>query len=393
MAWIKRRIHSRDFRLLFVLPGILFALPLGWGVFTGISLWLSPFVLLNSTFVLKSFVWLNILAVIPLVLIFLKKRAFCRYICPLGWACDRISSARKGRGLSIHRVPPVGRWLALSSLFAALAGIPLFILLDPLAIFNSFFMVFSKELTLPVLLSLMGLPLALAINIPFPGIWCGKLCPLGGLQDEIFTIQDLLNREKTGKQRNSSMAVAGRRFFLASGAGLLAALFLPSFLKPGKKSYLKPPGSLPVDEFNTLCLRCGSCIKSCPTGILMHHTDPSEMLSWMVPELRYTDGYCLERCNMCSRVCPSGAITLFDKDAKSQLYIGVARIDVEACLLTQNRECDRCKMACPYDAITIEAGEGGAFQMQPRISEERCVGCGACEVICPPRVITTVPYR
>lgn len=142
MAWLRRFFIRTDFRRLLVLPSILFALPLGWGVFTGISIWFSPFVLLNSVLVLKSLVWLNSLAVIPLILMFLRNRWFCRYMCPLGWGCDRITSRRKGSGLSIKRIPPVGKWLALSSLFAALVGIPLFMLFDPMAIFNSFFVVF-----------------------------------------------------------------------------------------------------------------------------------------------------------------------------------------------------------------------------------------------------------
>lgn len=391
MAWLRRFFIRTDFRRLLVLPSILFALPLGWGVFTGISIWFSPFVLLNSVLVLKSLVWLNSLAVIPLILMFLRKRWFCRYMCPLGWGCDRITSRRKGRGLSIKRIPPVGKWLALSSLFAALVGIPLFMLFDPMAIFNSFFVVFSKELTIPILLTFLGLPLVLAINIPFPGIWCSKLCPLGGLQDEIATIIQLTRLEHIKEKRARDMVSGGRRLFLASGAGFFAGLLLPSVLKPARRSYLKPPGSLPADSFNTLCLRCGNCIKSCPTGILRHHMDPGEVLSWMVPEINFVDAYCLENCNTCGQVCPSGAISLFDKEAKNQLFIGFAEIATENCLLSQNKECDRCKAACSYDAITMEAGDGGAFQMLPMVSRDLCVGCGACKVICPPEVIRIVP--
>jgi Fe-S-cluster-containing hydrogenase component 2 len=118
--------------------------------------------------------------------------------------------------------------------------------------------------------------------------------------------------------------------------------------------------------------------------------DPSEALSWMVPEIRYLDSYCLEECNTCSLVCPSGAISLFDKAAKDRLFIGFAEIDVVDCLLFKNKECDRCKAACSYDAISIEPAEGGAFQVRPVVKRETCVGCGACMVICPPRVITIV---
>lgn len=392
MAGIKRISNKLDARGIILFLSALFALPLGWGVFTGFTIWLSPFVMLNSVFVLKSVVWLNSLAMVFLILSAWRKRWFCRKMCPVGWACDRISGSRKGRGLSINSMPPVGKWLALSSLVAALGGIPLFILFDPMSIFNSFFVIFSQEFAIPVLLSFLGLPLVLAINIPFPGIWCSKLCPLGGLQDEIFAVKRMIFRRQEMSKGGNGLRSAGRRLFLVSGAGLLAGLLLPPFIKPGKRSYLMPPGSVPEDRFSTLCLRCGNCIKSCPTGILGHHMDPQNKLSWMVPEVSFVDGYCLERCNTCSQVCPSGAITLFAKDAKSQLFMGFASISLERCLLSENKECDRCKTACSYDAIQIEAIEGD-IRMQPVVSRETCVGCGACVVICPPRVIEVVPLH
>jgi MinD superfamily P-loop ATPase len=83
---------------------------------------------------------------------------------------------------------------------------------------------------------------------------------------------------------------------------------------------------------------------------------------------------------------------LFSKEAKNRLFIGLAEIELENCLLAKNRECDRCKAACRYDAIKIEPAEG-AVLMLPVVSPDRCVGCGACEVICPPGVIEIVPTR
>jgi ferredoxin-type protein NapF len=387
---MKNLFRKWNVRGVFALLAILFALPLGWGAFTGLSIWLSPFVMLNSVLLLKSLVWLNSLSAITLVLVFWRKRWFCHKICPLGWGCDLISFYRKGRGVSIKRMPPVGKWLAIGSLVAALAGIPLFIMLDPLSIFNSFFVVFSQELSFTILLSFLGLPLVLAINIPFPGIWCAKLCPLGGLQDEISSVKELLLKKELIKNRVTKHTSTGRRFFLASGAGLLGAFLLPSLIKPARKSYLRAPGSLPEERFSTLCLRCGSCIKSCPTGILKHHMDPANIFSWMVPEIDFINGYCLEFCNTCSQVCPSGAISLFSKEAKNQLFIGFAEIDIKNCLLSANKECDRCKVACTYDAIRIEPGDL-ALHMQPVVSEDKCVGCGACMLICPPEVIKIVP--
>jgi ferredoxin-type protein NapF len=394
MAWIRRIIKKADFRGVFAFVCIFLALPLRWGIFTGMTVWLSPYVMLNSLFVLKSVVWLNSLAGVTLVLILLRKRWFCQHICPVGWGCDLVSQSRKGRGISIKKIPPLGKWMALSSFIAALAGIPLFILLDPMSIFNGFFVIFTKEFSIAVLLSFLGLPLILLLNLPFPGIWCSKLCPLGGMQDEISSVKNILLKRQVREKRVRTMVSTGRRFFLVSGAGLTAGLLLPSFLKPDERRYLRPPGSLPEQRFNTLCLRCGNCIKSCPTGILLHHTDPQHILSWLVPEISFNNGYCLENCNTCSLVCPSGSITLFNKNAKNQLFIGFATIELENCFLTKNKECDRCKAACSYDAIAIEAVEGAAG-MLPVVSKDRCVGCGACQLICPPRVIEIIPspYR
>ncbi len=390
MAWIKRIMSKASIRGGITMLSILFALPLGWGGFTGFTIWLSPFVMLNSVFVLKSVVWLNGLAVITLVLIFLRKRWFCKTICPVGWGCDAVSLYRKGRGYSIKKIPPVGKWLAIGSLAAAFAGIPLFILFDPMSVFNGFFVIFSRELSVPIVLSFLGLPFLLAINIPFPGIWCTKLCPLGGLQDEITAVKNVILQKQVKEERVKTITSTGRRFFLVSATGLLGGLLLPSFLTPVGKRYLQPPGSVPGDLFNTLCLRCGNCIKSCPTGILSHHMDMQNKLSWMVPEISFIDGYCLENCNTCSQVCPSGAITLFGKNAKNRLIIGIADIKLENCLLAKNTECDRCKAACSYDAIKIDKTEG-AIRMLPSVIKDQCVGCGACVVICPPRVIEVVP--
>ena len=113
-------------------------------------------------------------------------------------------------------------------------------------------------------------------------------------------------------------------------------------------------------------------------------------MTWMVPEIRFSNGYCLEKCNLCSRVCSSGAITLFSPDAKSQILIGIARVETGKCLLSQNTECDHCKTACSYSAITIER-EHGYLHMKPVVHPGKCNGCGACAVICPVEAIVMEP--
>jgi formate hydrogenlyase subunit 6/NADH:ubiquinone oxidoreductase subunit I len=112
----------------------------------------------------------------------------------------------------------------------------------------------------------------------------------------------------------------------------------------------------------------------------------------MTPEISFKEGYCLETCNLCSRVCPTGAITLFSVKAKSQLFIGTAKIHLDNCLLLNNKECVRCKESCKYEAIKFVAEEN-IFKVVPVADITKCVGCGACSVICPVSCIEIYPFH
>lgn len=102
----------------------------------------------------------------------------------------------------------------------------------------------------------------------------------------------------------------------------------------------------------------------------------------MTLEVSFKSGYCLETCNLCSRVCSTGAIALFSVSAKSQLFIGTAEVLLGNCLLFNNIECVKCKESCKYGAIEFIAEEN-ILNMIPIVHKNKCVGCGACEVICP----------
>jgi NAD-dependent dihydropyrimidine dehydrogenase PreA subunit len=110
----------------------------------------------------------------------------------------------------------------------------------------------------------------------------------------------------------------------------------------------------------------------------------------MTPEISYKSGYCLEECNLCGRVCPTGAITLFDPEAKNLLFMGSADIRLENCLIVNNKECIRCKESCKYNAIKFISGRN-ILNMIPEVDRRKCVGCGACMVICPKNCITVNP--
>lgn len=389
MAWLKNRSKRSVIHAAATLLAVLMALLPGWKGITGLTIWLSPFVMLNSVFILKSVVWLNGIAFVVLIASLWKKRWFCHQLCPVGWGCNMVSSCSVRKKFSVRRIPPIGQWLAVLSLMAALVGFPSFALLDPMVVFNGFFTIFSQDITVAVLLSMLGLPVLLALHLLFPGLWCTRLCPLGGMLDMVPRLNRPVGMSRKTGAQNRLFSDNRRRWFLASGTGLAVGLIVPKFLKATGKAPFRPPGSVEANLFNLLCLRCGSCIKTCPSEILFQRSEPGDPMTWMTPEISFKKGYCLENCNLCSQVCPSGAITLFSPKAKGQLPIGLAVVIPDNCLLLKHTECDRCKTACSYKAITIDTKN--AFQTLPLVEKNRCIGCGACAVICPPGTIKMIP--
>lgn len=383
-------LNKRNIRILSSAGAVLLALPLTWKGFTGFFNWFSPFILLNSWFLLKSLVILNILGFNVLVVSFFKNRWFCRYLCPLGLACDTVSKLSKRKKGYLKKIPFLARWLYLISLFAALLGIPLFVLIDPMAIFNGFFSIFAEPFSWLVFISMLGLPLLVFLHLFLPNLWCTKICPLGGLFDDLQVIRKIF--DKKPETNKISYSTTSRRIFLAGGIGITTGILFSKVIPHSKKFKFKPPASLSEPLFSTLCVRCGSCVKACPGNILQHDTSTG-WLSWMTPELTFNHGgYCHENCNLCGTVCPSGSISPFSVDAKKQLYLASINIDLNKCLLTRQTECDRCKAVCGYDAIKILPSETPLI-MKPEANSELCVGCGACAVICPEEAIKMAPLN
>lgn len=359
---------------------------------TGFYTWFSPFIMLNSVFAVKTFVWLNIISSGVILLSAYRKRWFCNNLCPVGWSCDKVSVISKNDP-SVHSLlPDISRWLTVISLASAVVGIPLFIVLDPMAIFNGFFTLFTGRLSTIEVISLSGFPLLLLIHLIFPGVWCSKLCPLGGLQLIIADVKARLIKLFSKDKNETVVADPGRRYLVMTGFVLFAGAMVPKILSRSTVKYIRPPAAVSPELFNSLCCRCGNCNKVCPTGIIVPQTDPVNITGWMTPEISFGPGYCLETCNLCSSVCPTGAITLFSVNSKDQLFMGTAEVTMENCLLVNNKECVKCRESCKFSAIEFVHGTS-IFNLNPVVHLNKCVGCGACKVVCPVNCIQIKPFQ
>jgi len=359
---------------------ILLSLPFFPAPLSGLYLWASPYILLNSLFSGNSLVWLHLPGLAMLAIIIFRKRWICKYACPAGVICDL--SSNRGRKTRPGWKFPLNRYLAVLSLVLALFGTPVLMVADP---FNLFFMAFEGSRTalgLPAILKLSGLLFLILFSLLLPHVWCASVCPLGGLQLFMYDLKHFFN----SPQIKPGFGLTNRRFFLAGFSGILGGLILPRIIPVRNGELIRPPLSLPEDKFNMVCIRCGNCAAVCPTGIIKQSSDIQRPERFLTPVLSFKNSYCLPECTSCGKACPSGAIQIFSIEDKLHHVMGTAVIQTDQCYLQNGKECNLCRQYCEYDAILInEIVEHGA--RIPRVVENRCVGCGACKVICPPRVI------
>ena len=371
--------HTRY--LVFVLA-ILFALPLPLSTLTGLILWISPYMFLNSILAVKSVVLLNLLGFFTLIIIFFKNRWICRYACPLGVVCDW-SSKVKTRKDTIRL--NMNKYLAIISLVLAIFVAPVLIVLDPFNIFHMFFEGIRTGFHFAAYLKMSLLTGVVILNILFPDIWCRSLCPLGGMQLLAFDLGRSIRKSTVFKKPAST----NRRFFIAGLTGIFAGMTIPglSYFSSGKS--IRPPGALPEPDMNLVCARCGNCSSVCPTSIIRPSDDTAKIGSLLTPVIDFSESYCLPECTLCGDVCPSGAIMNFRKETKKDLYMASVMIDVKRCWLQEQRDCDLCRYHCAFDAIKIKK-VGDDLIALPYLDESKCVGCAACKIVCPPQAITIV---
>ena len=154
---------------------------------------------------------------------------------------------------------------------------------------------------------------------------------------------------------------------------------------PERGTPLVPPGARGLREFLTHCTACQLCVAVCPNQVLRPSGD---LMRLMKPEMSYERGYCRPECTKCAEVCPTDAIHLTEFCEKSSIQIGHAVWMPENCVVnTDGVSCNNCERHCPVGAIRLVSRDPDNRKSLriPVVDEARCIGCGACENLCPAR--------
>ena len=155
--------------------------------------------------------------------------------------------------------------------------------------------------------------------------------------------------------------------------------------QPERKTRVTPPGSISHRNMNRHCTACQLCVSACPNDVLRPST---EFSTFMQPVMSFERGYCRPECSRCSEVCPTGAIRKITPADKTAIHVGHAVWLAKNCLpLTEGVSCGNCARHCATGAITMVEYEGAQV---PAVDANKCIGCGACENLCPARPFSAI---
>ncbi len=189
---------------------------------------------------------------------------------------------------------------------------------------------------------------------------------------------------KTGEQNPRQPVRMPRRTFLFwLSSGIAGSTVLSSHALAGSKAKerLRPPFAAEENAFLDLCVRCQACVNVCPSNALQPLMLQSGLYGLWSPVLVPSSGGCEPACNRCSKVCPTGAIGVFDVHTKYTVKMGTAHLDKSRCVSwADNKPCGKCIPKCPTCAISFV--EQPDKKMPVAVDFLLCVGCGICENIC-----------
>lgn len=342
--------------------------------------------------------------VVVFALSYLFGRFFCETMCPLG-ICQSIVHKIFHPRSSVRRVctrlpetkaQRLVRWsiFAVFVILIACGYGGLAYLVEPYALYG-------KALTLFVPgVILFALVLILAA-IGKGRLWCNWICPFGtfmNLPGRLAWVRHEIgegcgecracwaaaktdaapsNAEASGLTRRETLkglaVLAVSEKLVDGGFASVTEPQAPTRVRP-----VLPPGAVAAHLFARTCVGCGLCAANCPEKIIKMSTNWKRFGQ---VELDFRTAYCVMGCNgRCGTVCPTGAIRPLARFVpRKDIHMGLAVWQREKCLRSTAQEtCTACARKCPVKAIHFTEGF-------PVVDERACIGCGACEHVCPAR--------
>ena len=154
---------------------------------------------------------------------------------------------------------------------------------------------------------------------------------------------------------------------------------------PVKKTQpVVPPGGISIKHFTETCTACQICVSACPMHVLQPSVNEYGWEGFMQPTMDFWKGYCNFECTKCTRMCPTGALRFVGHDEKKTLQLGKVNFIKENCIVDINeKSCGACAEHCPTSAVIMVPYKGQLTI--PETNQKLCIGCGACECVCPAR--------
>lgn len=229
-------------------------------------------------------------------------------------------------------------------------------------------------------------------------------------------------KKLTPRQRAERRKIVFSGVMAACVLGAGASAYLPLHMR--WETLLRPPGALAEKDMLASCIKCGQCVQVCPVEAIKL-ADGEGGYGIGVPYIDARTQACDFACDtpQCVLACPTGSLS-HHIDAKEQVNMGKARLSrPDACLARQGQGfkgkargddfpgihryikvdrwnpikiadhpydlelCDLCVRECPIKgAISMQplsADQPEDDKRRTPVVDDKCVGCGMCEMICP----------
>jgi ferredoxin len=159
---------------------------------------------------------------------------------------------------------------------------------------------------------------------------------------------------------------------LSLAGGVLAVPAVRLANKLGSNWYhkvIRPPGAMAEPEFLKRCIKCGQCMRACPTNVIQPGGVEAGFENLWTPILnnRIGSSGCQLNCVACGQVCPTAAIRPITLDEKhgtgkfaetGPVKIGTAFVDRNRCLpWAMDKPCIVCEENCPVSPKAIYTKE------------------------------------